>query len=536
LRHARIAALNRNAHQEQERGVESSGDSPVLIGLDIGTTSIKATAFTPTGAPVATATVSTPAHHPAPGRAYHLAGELWASASAVLRDVTAQIDSPERIAGVAVASMSEAGVLLDRDGAPLCEIIAWFDRRTVPQMDRVAALLGNERIAAITGLLPQPIYSLLKLLWLREHEPTTFARAKRWLHIADYIAFRLCGVPATDFSLASRTMAFDISARGWSEEILEAVGIPDGLFAPAIRSGAGLGPVAASAASETGLPSGCTVSTGGHDHTCGAFAAGATLHGAMLDSLGTAEALFMALDAPVADPSFVLAGYAQGAHVAPGMYYASGSVFSSGGSVRWLHDIVGAGVDLAALLAEAAATPAGSNGAMFLPHLWLGDAPHADNRSRGAFVGLSGAVTRGAITRAVIEGIAFESRAGFEPMLHQAGRVGYPEIAVIGGGARNQLLLRIKASVLNTPLKVLEISEATSLGAAMLAGIGAGIYDDAADALRQVHLASTTVEPDPRLAERYDRLYRDAFVKLYDATKEINHTLYALSAADGGVA
>jgi xylulokinase len=519
--------------------VTSSGeerDTPILIGLDIGTTSIKATAFTPTGMPVASASLSTPTHYPAPGRAFHLADELWAAASAVMREVTAQIEFPERIAGVAVASMSEAGVLLDRHGAPICEVIAWFDRRTVPQMDRVAALLGNELIAATTGLLPQPIYSLLKLLWLREHQPDAFADAKRWLHVADYIAFRLCGIPATDFSLASRTMAFDISALRWSEQMLDAVGIPDGLFAPAVRSGAGLGPVSAIAAAETGLPPGCTVSTGGHDHTCGAFAVGATLHGAMLDSLGTAEALFMALDAPITDPAFALAGYGQGAHVAPGMYYATGSVFSSGGSVRWLHDLLGTSVDLAVLLDEAAAAPAGSNGAMFLPHLWLGDAPHADNRSRGAFVGLSGAVTRGAIMRAVIEGIAFESRAGFEPMLDQAGRDGYPEIAVIGGGARNQLLLSIKASVLNTPLKVIEISEATSLGAAMLAGIGAGVYDDAADALRRVELASTTVEPDPRLAERYDKLYRDAFVKLYDATKAINHTLYALSAADGGVA
>jgi xylulokinase len=173
---------------------------------------------------------------------------------------------------------------------------------------------------------------------------------------------------------------------------------------------------------------------------------------------------------------------------------------------------------------------------MFLPHLWLSDAPHADNRSRGAFVGLSGALTRGAMARAVIEGIVFESRAGFEPLLRATSRDTYPEITVIGGGARNQLLLDIKASVLNAPLRVLEISEATSLGASMLAGIGAGVYNDAADALRQVKLDAAIVEPNPCWIECYDRLYNDAFLKLYDATKEINHALYALSTADGGVA
>lgn len=514
----------------------ASSDAPILIGLDIGTTNIKATAFTPDGAPVASASMPTLTHYPSPGCAYYIADEIWSTATRVLRELTGNIVYPERIAGIAVASMGEAGVLLDQHGSPLGEIIAWFDRRTIPQMDRVATLIGSERIAAITGLSPQPIYSLLKLLWLREHDEEAWARAKRWLHMADFIAFKLCGVPATDWSLASRTMAFDIRERRWSEEILDAVDVSSGLLAPAIHSGACIGTVTASAASLTGLPSGCTVSTGGQDHICGALAGGATTHGAMLDSIGTAEALFIALDQPFDDPWFALSGYAAGAHVAPGMYYANGSVWSSGSSIRWLREMMGAEVDLTVLLEEAAATPAGSHGAMFLPHLLLADAPHADNRSRGALVGLSGGLSRGAITRAVIEGVAFESRAGYEPLLRYTGRNEYPQITVIGGGARNQLLLSIKASVMNTPLKVLEISEGTSLGAAMLAGIGAGVYNDTLDALRQVKLRSTIVEPDSRLVEHYDRLYNDAFLKLYDATKEINHTLYALSSADGSVA
>ncbi|CAN5427566.1 xylulokinase [soil metagenome] len=514
----------------------ADSDAPILIGLDIGTTNIKATAFTPDGALLASSSVPTITHYPSPGCAYYLADEIWSSATGVLRSLVAQIDFPERIAGIATASMGEAGVLIDQHCDALCPIIAWFERRTLLQMDQVIELLGEERIATLTGIRPQPIYSLLKQLWLREHDPHAFNQAKRWLHMADFIAFKLCGVPATDWSLASRTMAFDIAGLRWSEEILEAVGISESLYAPAIRSGAGIGTITPAASAETGLPVGCTVSTGGHDHICGAFAGGATLHGSMLDSLGTAEALFMALDRPIADPWFSMSGYAIGAHTAPGMYYVSGSVWSSGSSIRWLREMIGADSDLGLLLQEAAATPAGSNGAMFLPHLLLGDAPHADNRSRGALVGLSGGLSRGAITRAVIEGVAFESRAGYEPLIQYTSRARFPEITAIGGGARNRLLLEIKASVMNTPLKVLEISEATSLGAAMLAGIGAGVYNDTLDAQRQVQLRSTIVEPDPRLVEHYDRLYKDAFLKLYDATKEINHTLYALSAIDGGVA
>jgi xylulokinase len=282
----------------------------------------------------------------------------------------------------------------------------------------------------------------------------------------------------------------------------------------------------------TGLPVGIAVAAGGHDHVCGALAAGATTPGALLDSLGTAESLMMCLDHPIDDPWFMQSGYSQGAHVAPGMYYINGSVRASGSSVNWLRKLIGPETPLAALIEEASAVPPGAHGAMFLPHLWLGDAPHLDTRSRGALVGLSGELDRGAIVRAVLEGLAFEARAGFDPLLQLSGRESYPGITAIGGGARNELLLRIKASVMRATLRAIDVQEATSLGAAMLAAIGAGLVVDVADALRHVTHQVRLIEPDPAWVPAYDRLYTGAFCGLYAAIKDFHHTLHDLSAGE----
>ena len=500
-------------------------DSPLTIGLDIGTTSIKGAAFTLDGQAIASASVPTTTHEPRPGRAFYRPDEIWDAAVQVIRGIVAQIERPERIAGIATASMGEAGVLLGAGGEPVADIIAWFDRRTIPQTEWLVATLGEARLTGITGLSPQPIYSVNKLLWHREHEPDAYGRARRWMHMADFIAFRLCGVPATDWSLASRTSAFDLRALRWSEEILDATGIAPTLLAPAVQSGARIGSVRSDAAELTGLPAGVAVATGGHDHVCGALAAGATTPGAILDSLGTAEALMMCTDRPVDDPWYMRAGYTQGAHVAPGMYYINGSVRSSGSSVNWLRNLIGPETPVTALIEDAASVPPGAHGAMFLPHLWLGDAPHPDTLSRGALVGLSGGLGRGAIVRAVLEGLAFEARSGFDPLLTLSDRTAYPEITAIGGGSRNELLLRIKASVMNATLRSIDVQEATSLGAAMLAAIGAGLFVDVADALRHVRHQSRLIEPVPEWVATYDRLNTGVFCDLYTSLKDLHHSL-----------
>jgi xylulokinase len=504
--------------------------NPLLIGLDMGSTNVKAVVYEPDGRTVAQASVPTVTHYPRPTWAFFKPDELWSSAAKVIREATARIDDPRRIAGIAVASMAEAGVPLDSHGEPTYDAIAWFDRRTIPQRDWLGRQIGEDVLFARTGLSLQPIWSLCKLLWIKENEPEAWSRSVRWLNVADFIAYRLSGEAATDWSLASRTLAFDIRRRTWDRDILQSAGVPDSILAPAVPSGTCIGAVTPGAAAATGLPEGTVVATGGHDHVCGALAAGVVERGQILDSMGTAEALFVALDAPLSNPDLGRLGYTQGAHVAAGSYYVNGGVYTSGASVQWLRNALG--VDHDALVAEAETTPAGSLGATFIPHLRLANAPNVDARARAAFVGLTSDATRGTLARAVLEGLAYEGRATLEPLLGFADLESTPPIAVIGGGAKNDLLLRIKASVMKTTLHLLDVEEGTALGAAILGGLGAGVYRDIPDALSTIRRRPRLVEPEPDAAVFYDAYFHDVYQHLYEALRPLNRRIHGLMIGD----
>ncbi|HET7095321.1 MAG TPA: FGGY family carbohydrate kinase [Thermomicrobiales bacterium] len=504
----------------------------LLVGLDVGTTGVKAVVYEPDGRALAIATTPTPTTYPQPGRAFYTAEGLWESVVTVLRQALAQIDEPARIAGVAVASMGEAGVPLDRHGEPTAEIIAWFDNRTRPQAEWLDRVIGRDRLFASSGLSLQPIFSLNKMLWLKDNEPAAWGRTTRWLHVADYIAFRLSGVAATDRSLASRTLAFDLHRLEWDDAIVREAGIDPVILAPIVSGGAPLGHVTRAASEATGLPASAIVAAGGHDHVCGALAAGAIAPGVMLNSLGTAEAVFLPLDKPLSNPAVGRQGFTQGAHAVGGRTYVFAGQYTSGASVTWIRDAVGpvAGPPPSydELMADAAATPPGSLGVVFLPHLRLANPPHDDPRSRGAFVGLSTDVRRGALTRAVLEGIALESRNSLEDLLTYPGVVPPREILAIGGGSRNDLLMRIKASVMNRTHLVLGAEEATALGAAILGGLGAGVFPNVEAALAGLRYARTPVAPNPADAAFYDALFTRVYRRLYPAIAPISHAIVDL--------
>jgi xylulokinase len=502
---------------------------PILIGADVGTTNIKVLAFDRSGKAVARASSPTPTRFPKPGRAHHDAEELWGSFAKTLRVVVDQLDDPRRVASVAVASFAEAAVPLDAEGRPTYDVVAWFDGRSRPQAERLGRDLGGDRLFALTGLSLQPIFGLCKLLWLKENEPDAFRRTATWLNVADYMAFRLSGVPATDYSLASRTLALDLHRLEWARGLLDEVGVPPGILAPLSRGGSSLGPVTPEAAEATGLPESASVAVGGHDHVCGALAVGVTETGTMLNSLGTAEAIFLPLERPLTDPEVGRQGYAQGAHVA-GQYYVFGGQYTSGASVEWFRHSLGGGADYAALIDEAKGVPPGSGGAFFLPHLRLANPPYDDPRSRGAFVGLSTDVGRGALFRAVLEGLAFDSRNSLEPLLGHVGLDDLRAIYAIGGGVQNRLLMRIKASVFDRTITVVGVEEATSLGAAILGGIGAGVFADVPSALGELRYAETPVEPVPAEVPLYDAAFRRVYRRIYPTLREVNHEIYDLQA------
>jgi xylulokinase len=361
-----------------------------------------------------------------------------------------------------------------------------------------------------------------------------FAKVRRVLNMADWIAFRLCGEAATDASLASRTLCMDLRTRAWSLPLLEAVELDPALLPPIFASGTALGRVRPEIMAATGLPGRPIVGVGGHDHVVGGFAAGSARPGCLLDSMGTAEALFLTVAAPVLAPGVRSGGYAQGVMGAdrPLAYLGSG-LDSSGGAVEWLRRLLGDAPSRQTVEQEAASVPPGSGGVCFVPHLLYSTPPHWDVAARGAFVGLTTGTGRGALFRSILEGLAMEARLVIDAIAALPG-LGPPEdLRVIGGSTRNQLLMQIKASVMGRPLTVVGEQEATGLGGALLGGLAAGLWPGLDAALAGIVQDRNTVQPVTDWVPRYQALYEQVHRRLYSALRPINHALTALQSMPG---
>ncbi|MCB0070769.1 MAG: hypothetical protein KDE20_04890 [Caldilineaceae bacterium] len=487
--------------------------TPLLVGVDCGTTTIKAIAFTPNGRVVAAAGVPTPTQYPRPGWAYYAPDELWSCTVDALHQLTAALDDPARIAGIAVASIGETGVPLDRGGRPLAEAIAWFDNRTEAQARRLNATIGGARFFAATGLPVIPIFSLCKMLWLQEERPDAWQQAATWLNAADYLAYRLSGEMATDYSMASRTLALNLARLEWDRDLVREAGISPDVLAPLAQSGTRLGPILPEVAAATGLPAHTVVGVGGHDHVCGAFALGITESGHVLDSMGTAEGIFLPLEQPITDAEALARGYSQGAHVAGG-YYGLAGIYTSGICVDWFRETFADNADYATLMAEAQEVQPGSLGVYFLPHLRRTNPGYAMEHSRAVFIGLSSDVSRGVAYRALLEGLAYEARYTLSGLLAHTAHAAPTHISVTGGGTRNRLLLDIKANVFGHELDVVSVDEATALGAALLGGVAAGLYADCRAAAAAVDYDVVRVTPEPAVAAWYARAYTDVYQHL----------------------
>ena len=314
----------------------------------------------------------------------------------------------------------------------------------------------------------------------------------------------------------------------WDEQTLAQAEIDPRLLAPLVAGGTPLGCVSANAAALTGLPVTAIVASGGHDHVCGALAAGVTRPGQMLNSLGTAEAVFLPIAQPLTDPKAGRQGYTQGAHVVGGGYYAFAGQYTSGASIEWLRELLGAKDDPVAyteLIAGAESEPAGSLGVLFLPHMRLANPPYDDSRSRGALIGLTMDAGRNVITRAIFEGLAFESRNTFEPLMSYPQVTAPESVIAIGGGTRNRLLMQIKASVTNLNHHIAEAEEATALGAALLGGLGAGVYSDVDDAIASMRYGQYQIRSDPKDVPTYETIYGEVYRRFYPSVAPLSQTI-----------
>ena len=499
-----------------------------LLGIDFGTTNIKAVVFAEDGTVVSSATQRTPTHVEGHLRAVYEPEEIWQATATTIRGALDELGPSPEVDGLAISSMAESVVPVDAAGRELYSIIAWFDDRTIPQRDWWREHLGAVRIFNICGVHLDYIFSINKILWMREHEPDVFRRAVRWLGVNDYLNYRLTGEQMTSPSIASRTMAFDVGRRDWSETMLNLAELPLALFPPVQESGTLVGTVTAQAAAETGLPVGTPVLLGGHDHLCGALASQVVGPGPVLNSVGTSEVLLVSMDhfSPQGeDPE--KQGFSHGCHVVAEKYYAFGGIRGAGHLIEWLRRLFEKELEAGAprhsdayqaMVEIGQRSPPGSKGLFVLPFV-AGGRPHRDAEASGVFFGLRMSHTMSDVIRAAFEGLSYELRRAVGALETFSGQP-IERLTGIGGGTKNELWLRVKADITGKPIDLLGLTESAALGAALLAGLGTGVYAGVDDATRQVYRLERMVEPNPFAHEMYNEWYEQVYSRLYPSLRE----------------
>jgi xylulokinase len=509
-----------------------------LLGIDLGSTSLKAVVYDLSGNALAKASRRTELHRPSaehPDWAVWLPEQIWGGVADAVREAIAGLGDASRVKAVAVTGMGMDGLPIDRQGNWLYPLISWHCPRTTPQQQWWLEHVGPAKQFGIGG---NPIWAFntaLRMLWMRQHEPAIFAKADKWLLIEDFVNFMLCGQRATDYSMASCTLLFDLQQRDYSAELLRIAGIDRQLLCDAHPSGTVIGEVQRAAAERTGLAAGTPVVLGGHDFLCGCLPVGAFRPGVVLDVAGTWELVVAASERPVLTSAVREMGWWIDSHVARGMFAAVGSVVASD-MLEWFRKQYGfeesqraqkeGGVDWDYLMAQAQAVPPGANGVMFLPHLSGSTIPVVDPKSMGAFVGLRNLATKGHMLRAMVEGLNYQFLqilAGLEQGLG----VRPDKLVAVGGGTSNAFWMQNKADMTGKVIEAPQIEEATPLGAAILAGIGVGLYRDEQDAFQQVYRPGRVYEPDLGLTEQYGARFA-VFERLYPALKDINSRLQEL--------
>jgi xylulokinase len=455
-----------------------------VIGIDVGTSSAKAVAIDELGAVLAEAEHPIPISRPHPAWSEQDPEDWWTATQAVLGRLDG--DSAD---GIGFSGQMHGLVVLGADERPLRPAILWNDGRSQPQATRIEEELGIERLVALSGNRALAGFTAPKLTWLAENEPDVHRQIEHVLLPKDYVRFRLTGELATDVSDASGTVLLDVGRRTWSAELREAFAV-DSSWLPAVHeSGAVTGHTAA------GVP----VAAGAGDQAAGALGVGVTDDTSPASLvLGTSGVIFTARNAFTPDPQGRLHAFC---HALPDTWHVMGVILSAAGALSWLAETLGASGDIAGLLDEAAAWPPGVEGLTFAPYLSGERTPYPDSDLRGGFVGLGLRHNRGAMARAVLEGVAYALRDGLD-LIAATGR--RPETArVSGGGARSELWLKILASVLELPLERTESEAGAAYGAALLGGVAAGVFDDARAAAAAGVITTGQVDPDPAWVDAY---------------------------------
>ena len=474
----------------------------VLVGIDVGTTATKGLAIDPDGTVLAREEAEYPLSTPRPGWSEQDPEDWWRATEAVLARLSATAGGGEP-AGIGLSGQMHGLVALDKSDRPLRPAILWNDQRTQAECDEIESTIGLERLIALTGNRALTGFTAPKLLWLRHHEPDVYAGITKIALPKDYVRLRLTGEHVTDVSDASGTVLLDVANRRWSEQVLDALKIDPAWLPPVLESPEVSGTTA------TKVP----VAAGAGDQAAGALGVGVDRPGPLSIALGTSGVVFAALDQFAADPQARVHAFC---HAVPQAWHAMGVMLSAAGSLTWLRNATDPQSSFDTLLNEAGQWPPGAEGLLFLPYLAGERTPHPDPDARGAFVGLNIRHDRGALVRAVLEGVAFGLRDSLDLITELGGR---PELGRIsGGGARSDLWTQIIASVLELPLERVRVDEGAAFGAAILGGVAAGAWPDVHAGVRATVRPRDRIDPVPEWVDPYAER-RQRFRALYPALR-----------------
>jgi xylulokinase len=497
----------------------------MLLGLDIGTTGVKALLIDEAGKTLASHTDEYPLLTPKPGWAEQDPTLWWDATISATSAVIAKAGvSGADISGVGLSGQMHSSVFLDAHDQVIRNAILWCDGRTTKQRFWITETVGgDDQMRDLVSNPPLEGFTLPKVVWLKDEEPDNYARLSTLLLAKDYIRFKLTGEKLMEVSDAAGTAMFDVVNRRWSEGIMDRLNLPMSMLVPVRESVEECGRITADVAESTGLKVGTPVAGGGADNACGATGTGIVKEGRVLSSLGTSGVVLAHTDSVKVDPEMRAHTFC---HSVPGRFYLMGVMLSAGGSLRWMRDVLAESERATAdaegrdpydvMSAKASEAPIGSEGLMFLPYLSGERTPHKDANARGGFVGLSLRHDRSHLMRAAFEGITFGMRDSMS-IMRELG-IEIEQIRATGGGAKSPFWLQLQADIYGAPVVTVDNDEGPAFGAALMGGVASGVFDDLAEASDNLVGVESAADPNPKSAAAYDEWYA-RYRALYPALK-----------------
>ena len=497
----------------------------VLLGIDVGTSGTKSVLTDAEGRVLGISHRTYAFDTPHVGWAEQDPEVWWQATVETVREVLDRAPvAPSLIRGVGFSGQMHGVVPLDRRHRPVRPAVLWADQRGAPQVRWIYERVGRERLARLTCNPVATGFMAVSLLWMREHEPEQFRRVRTAILPKDYVRMRLTGEIGTDVTDASSSLLFDTAGRRWSDELLDLLDLSREILPNVGESQDLAGEIVESAARSTGLPRGTPVVLGGGDQPIQAVGNGIVSPGVASSTIGTGGQFFTPAERPAYDPDLRTHTFC---HAVPGMWNVMGASLCAGMALRWFQENVADGASFESLSDAASSVPAGSDGLIFLPYLVGERTPHMDPNARGMFFGLTLRHTRAHMARAIMEGVAFALRDSMEILRGLGLRM--DRILASGGGAQSAIWRQIQADVFGRPLYATCAQEQAGLGAALVAGVGVGLYASVEQACQEtVRADDTPTTPDSGRVQLYDRMY-EIFTELYHSNRESFSRLSAMT-------